>query len=58
MNRFGVWTPVMVKNEEHERAGQAGVVYEVNPGIPDEVVVKFDLDGHYVAVAVDDLRGL
>jgi len=58
MNRFSVWTPVQVKREDHERFGQAGTVYEVSPEVPDEVVVKFDVDSNYVAVAVEDLRAL
>lgn len=58
MNRFSVWTAVQVKREDHERFGQAGTVYEVSPDVPGEVVVKFDVDGNYVAIAVDDLKAL
>ena len=57
-NRFSVWNTVTVVNPEHERQGQAGVVYAVNPEMDDEVAVRFDKDGQVVAVANADLKGL
>ena len=57
-NRFSAWSAVQVTNPEHERAGQAGVVYAVNPEIDGEVAVRFDKDGQVVAVANADLKGL
>ncbi|WP_312129361.1 hypothetical protein [Diaphorobacter nitroreducens] len=58
MNRFSVWSPVQVTNEDHPRFGQAGIVHAVNPAVPDEVAVRFDVDSQVVAVAVADLKGL
>lgn len=58
MNRFSVWNAVQVSNEAHPRMGQAGVVHAVNPNVPDEVAVRFDVDGQIVAVNVADLRAL
>lgn len=55
---FQIWQSVKVTNEQHARAGQAGVVHATNPTHPDEVVVKFDSDGQQEAVAVADLKGL
>lgn len=57
MNRFSVWNPVIVQGE-HPRAGQAGVVHAVNPATPDEVAVKFDLDGIVVVIDVASLKAL
>ena len=58
MNRFSVWNAVQVSNEEHPRAGQAGVVFATNPATPDEVAVKFDVDSIVVVVPVADLKAL
>lgn len=58
MNRFAVWTAVQVKNEEHPRFGQAGIVFGTNPATPDEVAVKFDADNIVVVVPCDDLKAL
>lgn len=55
---FEVWTCVKVKNPEHARAGQAGVVHAVNKDKPDEVAVRFDLDGRVQLVATADLEVL
>lgn len=57
-SHFSVWTSVQVIRADHERGGQAGSVYEVSPDVPGEVVVKFDIDGNYVAVDVNDLKAL
>lgn len=57
-NRFSVWNAVQVTNPEHERAGQAGVVFATNPQTPEEVAVKFDADGIVVIVPVADLKAL
>lgn len=58
MNRFSVWTAVIVTGEEHPRKGQAGVVHAVNPNTNDEVAVKFDADSIVVVMAVADLKAL
>lgn len=58
MNRFSVWNPVQVVNEEHPRFGQAGTVFATNPATPDEVAVKFDVDSVVVVVPAADLKGL
>lgn len=58
MNRFSVWNNVQVKNEEHPRFGQAGPVFATNPAKPDEVAVKFDIDGVVLVVPCDDLKAL
>ena len=50
-----VWTSVKVKNEGHPRFGQAGTVFATNPAHPDEVTVKFDVDGQTEAVQTADL---
>lgn len=55
---FEVWTSVKVKNPEHPRAGQAGVVHAVNPAKPEEVAVRFDDDGQVQLVATADLQVL
>jgi hypothetical protein len=55
---FQIWQSVKVQNDQHPRAGQAGVVHATNPKHPDEVVVKFDLDASQEAVAVADLVSL
>lgn len=57
MNRFSVWNPVIVQGE-HPRTGQAGIVHGTNPATPDEVAVKFDLDGIVVVMHVDNLKAL
>lgn len=58
MNRFSVWTAVVVIGEEHPRKGQAGVVHAINPAVTDEVAVKFDLDSVVVVMNVNDLKAL
>lgn len=56
---FNVWQSVKVTNEEHPRAGTAGTVFATNPTThPNEVVVKFDVDGTEEAVAIADLKTL
>lgn len=58
MNRYSVWTPVMVIGEEHPRKGQAGVVHALNPAVTDEVAVKFDSDSVVVVMNIADLKAL
>lgn len=58
MNRFSVWTAVIVSGEEHPRKGQAGVVHAINPSVLDEVAVKFDADSVVLVVNVADLKAL
>jgi hypothetical protein len=55
--RYSAWQPVIIKNEDHPRHGQAGTVHTVNPEKPDEVVVKFD-NGDIEVVKVTDLQAL
>ena len=55
---FEVWQSVKVTAEEHARKGEAGIVFAVNPQVPDEVAVRFDSDLQVQAVAVADLVGL
>lgn len=56
---FSVWTSVKVKNVEHSRAGTAGAVHATNSEThPDEVQVKFDVDGTVENVLVADLQAL
>jgi hypothetical protein len=52
---FEVWNMVKVKNPDHARVGQAGVVYAVQPGNTTEVAVRFDVDLEVQLVAVADL---
>lgn len=53
---LSVWTVVKPAKEDHERAGQAGVVWKVNSKkYPDHVVVKWDTDETIETVAVADL---
>lgn len=53
---LSVWTVVKPAKEDHERAGQAGVVWKVNAKkYPDQVVVKWDTDETIETVAVSDL---
>jgi hypothetical protein len=53
-----VFVSVQVITEGHPRKGQAGHVIIVDPKKPDEVGVKFDVDGVIEAVAMSDLRQL
>lgn len=53
-----VWQSVKVKNENHPRAGQAGVVHAVDKDHPEEVAVRFDVDQQVQLVDVADLQGL
>ena len=55
---FSVWTSVKVTRADHPRVTQAGTVHATSPEKPDEVTVKFDVDGHLEAVAVADLVAL
>jgi hypothetical protein len=56
---FNVWTSVKVNAIDHPRVNQAGTVHATNKEKhPDEVVVKFDLDGSLEAVAITDLVSL
>lgn len=58
MNRFSVWNQVKVSNQEHPRAGQAGVVHATHPDKPNECAVKFDDDGVVVVMTNTDLLAL
>ena len=58
MQRYDVWTSVKVKNEDHARAGQAGIVYANSPEHPEETAVRFDSDSAVVVVALADLERL
>ena len=52
---LSIWTVVIAK-EDHELAGQAGVVWKVNAkNYPEHVVVKWDTDDTIETVAVADL---
>lgn len=53
-----VWMSVQVKNTDHPRAGQAGIVHTVDKTKPDQVGVKFDSDGQIQLVDVADLKQL
>jgi hypothetical protein len=53
-----VWTTVKVKNTDHDRFGQAGVVHAVHPKNTDTVDVKFDVDGEVLNVKTEDLQVL
>ncbi len=53
-----VWNQVKVKNPDHERAGQAGVVHATHPTNKETVDVKFDTDGKVVNVKTADLQVL
>lgn len=56
---FSVWTPVKLRSETHERAGDAGLVWKINRAkMPDHVVVKWDIDGTEESVAIADLAEL
>lgn len=55
---MNVWAQVKVIGKDHPREGQAGTVFAVNPGLPGEVVVRFDLDDTRESVAVADLVAL
>jgi hypothetical protein len=56
---MNVWTAVKVKNESHARFNTAGVVFASNvKDHPDEVQVKFDLDGTVESVLIADLQAL
>jgi hypothetical protein len=53
-----VWTQVKVKNPDHDRVGQAGVVHATHPTNKDTVDVKFDTDSEVVNVKTEDLQVL
>lgn len=59
-----VWQCVKAKSthprggNEKGEGGQAGVVNATDPAKPDEVVVRWDVDGVIEAVAVDQLTAL
>ncbi len=56
---FDVWKAVQVVNTDHPRTGEAGTVFATNRVThPDDVVVKFDIDGTTESVAVVDLKAL
>lgn len=56
---YNVWQSVKVTAVDHPRASEAGIVHATNQEThPDEVVVKFDLDGSLEAVAIADLVSL
>lgn len=59
---MNIWQSVQVKaqksngsDSDHPRAGQAGVVFAINPEKPDEVGVRFDIDSVVELVQVADL---
>lgn len=52
---FEVWQSVKVKNPEHARTGEAGIVFSVDPAHPDEVAVRFDTDLQVQLVLCVDL---
>lgn len=58
MPPYPVFTSVQVKNPEHPRADQAGIVSGWDPAHPDQVAVRFDIDQAEQAVALADLRKL
>lgn len=58
MNPIPVMTGVIVSNEKHKRAGQAGHVHGYPENQPDWVVVKFDVDEETVAVKLSDIKVL
>lgn len=53
-----VWQSVKVKNENHPRHGEAGVVHATDKDHPDEVAVRFDADQQVQLVDVADLQAL
>lgn len=56
---ISVWTSVKVVKEDHARFGQAGSVFATNKEThPDEVQVKFDLNGDIESVLIADLQAL
>lgn len=56
--RYSVWTPVRVVAENHERAGQAGLVWKISPKFPGHVVVKWDSDDTQESIEVDLVEAL
>ena len=55
---MNVWQVVKPASAEHPRAGQAGVVHAVDKKDPENVQVKWDIDGKVETVAVADLVAL
>jgi hypothetical protein len=61
---MNVWQSVKAKpthprgGDEKGQGAQAGVVTACDPAKPEEVVVKWDVDGVTEAVAVDQLTAL
>lgn len=53
-----VWKSVQVTADGHARNGEAGTVFAVNKKLPDEVAVRFDVDGVVEIVQVADLKAL
>ncbi len=58
MAPYPVFTSVQVKNPDHPRAELAGIVCGWDPAHPDQIAVRFDVDGAEQAVALADLRKL
>lgn len=53
-----VLASVQPKSPDHPRAGQAGVVWVVDPTKPDSVGVRWDIDQVVTVEAIADLRQL
>lgn len=53
-----VLASVQPKNPDHPRAGQAGVVWVIDPANTDEVGVKWDVDQVVTVEKIADLRQL
>lgn len=56
--KFAVWQSVLVFDQKHERANQAGTVQAVAREGDETVSVRFDVDGETVAVPVESVRSL
>lgn len=54
---MNVWQSVKVKNTDHPRAGEAGIVFAI-PADPLQVVVRFDVDLALWSVDLADLVAL
>lgn len=55
---FPIWTQVIVNDEDSHRHNTAGYVVGINAMLPDQRIVRFDLDGTDEAMDVDQLRAL
>ena len=52
---MNVWTSVQVKDPDHPRVGEAGIVYAIEAD-PQSVVVRFDLDMALESVRIAELQ--